>query len=155
MVELASQEVRAFGLVPKVAFLSHSQFGSTSEPSALKMREAVRRLSQRHPDLEVEGEMHADTAISEALRERIFPNARLSGSANLLVMPTLDAANIAFNLLKSVGQGLSVGPMLVGTAKPIHILSQSVTTRGIINMTALAVVDAQEHARFKAAKTAN
>ena len=155
MVELASQEVRAFGLAPKVAFLSHSQFGSTSEPSALKMREAVRRLSQRHPDLEVEGEMHADTAISEVLRERIFPNARLSGSANLLVMPTLDAANIAFNLLKSVGQGLSVGPMLVGTAKPIHILSQSVTTRGIINMTALAVVDAQEHARAKAPRNAS
>ncbi|MCR9176630.1 MAG: NADP-dependent malic enzyme [Alphaproteobacteria bacterium] len=152
MVELASHEVRAFGLVPKVAFLSHSQFGSTAEPSALKMREAVRRLSQRHPDLEVEGEMHADTAISEVLRERIFPNARLSGSANLLVMPTLDAANIAFNLLKSVGQGLSVGPMLVGTAKPIHILSQSVTTRGIINMSALAVVDAQEHERMKASK---
>jgi malate dehydrogenase (oxaloacetate-decarboxylating)(NADP+) len=155
MVELASHEVRAFGLVPKVAFLSHSQFGSTSEPSALKMREAVHRLSQRHPDLEVEGEMQADTAISEVLRERIFPNARLSGSANLLVMPTLDAANIAFNLLKSVGQGLSVGPMLVGTAKPIHILTQSVTTRGIINMTALAVVDAQEHDRIKARKAAS
>jgi malate dehydrogenase (oxaloacetate-decarboxylating)(NADP+) len=149
MVELARHEVAAFGVTPKVAFLSHSQFGTSSEPSAVKMREAVRLLAERNPDLEVEGEMQADTAISEALRERIFPNARLSGSANLLVMPTLDASNIAFNLLKSVGQGLSVGPMLVGTRKPIHILTQSVTSRGIINMTAVAVVDAQEHEKVR------
>jgi len=143
MVELAMQEIRTFGFEPKVAFLSHSHFGTSTEPSALKMREAVRKLAERHPKLEVEGEMQADAAISEILRERTFPNSRLKGSANLLVMPTLDAANTAFNLLKTVGQGLSVGPMLVGAAKPVHILTQTVTARGIINMTAVAVADAQ------------
>ena len=101
------------------------------------------------PGLEVEGEMHADSAISPVVRARTFPNSRLQGTANLLVMPTLDAANVAFNLLKSTGQGLSVGPMLVGTAKPMHILTQSVTVRGIINMTAVAVVDAQAHANAR------
>ncbi len=149
MVELAANEVRAFGLEPKVAFVSHSHFGSSTEPSALKMREAVQRLIERNPALEVEGEMHADSALSETVRERTFPNSRLTGQANLLVMPTLDAANIAFNLLKTSQQGLSVGPMLVGTARPMHILTQSVTVRGIINMTAVAVVDAQEHARAR------
>ena len=154
MVDLAAIEVRAFGLEPKVAFVSHSHFGSSDEPSALKMREAVAKLAAKHPGLEVEGEMHADSAISEVVRNRTFPNSRLQGSANLLVMPTLDSANVAFNLMKSAGQGLSVGPMLVGTAKPMHILTQSVTVRGIINMTAVAVVDAQAHevARRKPAR---
>jgi malate dehydrogenase (oxaloacetate-decarboxylating)(NADP+) len=146
MVELAVNELRAFGIEPKVAFVSHSHFGSSNEPSALKMREAVRRLSERNPKLEVEGEMHADSALSDTVRERTFPNSRLTGTANLLVMPTLDAANITFNMLKTSGHGLSVGPMLVGAARPMHILTQSVTVRGIINMTAVAVVDAQEHA---------
>ncbi len=152
MVELAAIEVRAFGLEPKIAFVSHSHFGTSDEPSAAKMREAVAKLAAKHPGLEVEGEMHADSAVSEVVRSRTFPNSRLQGAANLLVMPTLDSANIAFNLLKSTGQGLSVGPMLVGTAKPMHILTQSVTVRGIINMTAVAVVDAQAHeqARRKA-----
>ncbi len=150
MVELAMNEVRTFGLEPKVAFVSHSHFGASNEASAVKMRRAVARLAAEHPDLEVEGEMHADSAISEAVRNRTFPNSRLSGAANLLVLPTLDAANVAFNLLKSTGQGLSVGPMLVGTAKPMHILTQSVTVRGIINMTAVAVVDAQAHAAARA-----
>ena len=145
MVELAAIEVKAFGLEPKVAFVSHSHFGSSDEASALKMREAVAKLAAKHPGLEVEGEMHADSAISEVVRNRTFPNSRLQGAANLLVMPTLDSANVAFNLLKSTGQGLSVGPMLVGSAKPMHILTQSVTVRGIINMTAVAVVDAQAH----------
>ncbi|MEQ8587489.1 MAG: NADP-dependent malic enzyme [Thalassobaculaceae bacterium] len=145
MVELAATEVRAFGLEPKVAFVSHSHFGTSDEPSAQKMRDAVAKLAAKHPGLEVEGEMHADSAISEVVRNRTFPNSRLTGPANLLVMPTLDSANVAFNLLKSTGQGLSVGPMLVGTAKPMHILTQSVTVRGIINMTAVAVVDAQAH----------
>ncbi|NQW11784.1 MAG: NADP-dependent malic enzyme [Alphaproteobacteria bacterium] len=151
MVELAAVEVRAFGLEPKVAFVSHSHFGTSNEPSAVKMREAVRRLSERWPELEVEGEMHADSALSEAVRERTFPNSRLTGAANLLVMPTLDAANAAFNLLKTAGQGLSVGPMLVGAALPMHILTQSVTARGIINMTAVAVVDAQGYASARQA----
>ncbi len=154
MVELAATEVRAFGLEPKVAFVSHSHFGSSDEPSAQKMREAVAKLAAKHPGLEVEGEMHADSAISEVVRNRTFPNSRLQGAANLLVMPTLDSANVAFNLMKSTGGGLSVGPMLVGTAKPMHILTQSVTVRGIINMTAVAVVDAQAHevARRKPAR---
>ena len=151
MVELAVTEVRTFGLEPKVAFVSHSHFGTSEEASAQKMRQAVARLAARHPELEVEGEMHADSAISATVRNITFPNSRLTGSANLLVLPTLDAANIAFNLLKSTGQGLSVGPMLVGTAKPMHILTQSVTVRGIINMTAVAVVDAQAHAAARAA----
>jgi malate dehydrogenase (oxaloacetate-decarboxylating)(NADP+) len=118
------------------------------------MRDAVAKLAAKHPGLEVEGEMHADSAVSEVVRNRTFPNSRLTGPANLLVMPTLDSANVAFNLLKSTGQGLSVGPMLVGTAKPMHILTQSVTVRGIINMTAVAVVDAQAHeiARRKPAR---
>lgn len=154
MVELAATEVRAFGLEPKVAFVSHSHFGTSDEPSARKMRDAVAKLAAKHPGLEVEGEMHADSAVSEVVRNRTFPNSRLTGPANLLVMPTLDSANVAFNLLKSTGQGLSVGPMLVGTAKPMHILTQSVTVRGIINMTAVAVVDAQAHeiARRKPAR---
>ena len=95
------------------------------------------------PELEVEGKMQGDTAVSEAIRHRIFPNSRLKGQANLLVMPDLDAANISFNLLKQLGEGVSVGPMLLGVAKPAHILTGSVTVRGILNMSALAVVDAQ------------
>jgi malate dehydrogenase (oxaloacetate-decarboxylating)(NADP+) len=149
MVELAVNEVRAFGVEPKIAFVSHSHFGASEEASAVKMRDAVAKLTARHPGLEVEGEMHADSAISPVVRARTFPNSRLQGTANLLVMPTLDAANVAFNLLKSTAQGLSVGPMLVGTAKPMHILTQSVTVRGIINMTAVAVVDAQAHANAR------
>ncbi|MEX2615583.1 MAG: NADP-dependent malic enzyme [Alphaproteobacteria bacterium] len=145
MVRLAAEEVKRFGLVPKVALLSHSNFGTRNSPSAVKMREAVALLHASDPDLEVEGEMHADAAINESIRARVFPNSKLRGSANLLVAPSLDAANIAFNLLKTIGDGLSVGPMLMGMAKPVHIVTQSVTTRGVVNMTAYAVVDAQDH----------
>ncbi|MBM3564598.1 MAG: NADP-dependent malic enzyme [Alphaproteobacteria bacterium] len=140
---LAAEEVRRFGETPKVALLSHSSFGSRDTPSALKMREAVQIIRERSPGLEVEGEMNGDAAVNEELRRRIFPNSRLSGSANLLMMPNLDAANIAFNLLKSLGEGLSVGPILLGAARPAHILTSAVTSRGIVNMTAFAVVDAQ------------
>jgi len=129
-----------------VALLSHSSFGSRDTPSALKMREALSRILQAAPDLEVEGEMQGDAAVSEIIRERIFPNSRLKGTANLLIMPTIDAANIAFNLLKILGEGLSVGPILLGTAQPVHILTQAVTVRGIVNMTAFAVADAQSRA---------
>ena len=149
MTLLAAQEVRFFGIEPKVALLSHSNFGSADTPSARKMRTALERLQVLAPDLQVEGEMHGDAAVSEEIRSRVFPNSRLKGSANLLVMPTLDAANIAFNLLKSLGDGLSVGPMLLGAAKPAHILTPSITTRGIFNMTAIAVVTAQEQAVSK------
>jgi malate dehydrogenase (oxaloacetate-decarboxylating)(NADP+) len=111
------------------------------------MRTAVAKLRQRAPDLEVEGEMHGDFAVDVQSRAAIFPNSQLKGTANLLIMPNLDSANIAFNLLKSTGNGLPVGPMLVGSAKPVHVLNQSVTVRGILNMSAVAVVDAQDVAR--------
>jgi malate dehydrogenase (oxaloacetate-decarboxylating)(NADP+) len=146
MTVMAAREVRRFGIEPKVALLSHSSFGSADTATAIRMREALALVQKRAPALEVEGEMHGDSAVSEEIRNRIFPNARLKGSANLLVMPTLDAANIAFNLLKTLGDGLSVGPMLLGLAHPAHILTPSVTVRGIVNMTALCVVDAQEQA---------
>jgi malate dehydrogenase (oxaloacetate-decarboxylating)(NADP+) len=143
---VAADVVRRFGLTPKGALLSHSNFGSSRARSAQKMRDALQILIDREPDLEVEGEMHSDAAISEQIRERIFPNSRLTGSANLLIMPDLDAANIAFNLIKAVGDGVNVGPILAGVAKPAHVLTQSITVRGIVNMSAIAVVDAQEYA---------
>jgi malate dehydrogenase (oxaloacetate-decarboxylating)(NADP+) len=110
------------------------------------MRKALALLHRRAPDLEVEGEMHADAALNEAIRETVFPNSKLKGTANLLVMPTLDAANIAFNLVKSLGEGLSVGPILLGVSAPAHILTPLVTARGIVNMSAVAVADAQDRA---------
>ncbi len=143
---MAAREVRRFGIEPKIALLSHTNFGSRKTESSRKMRDARRRIKKLAPDLEVEGEMQGDAAVSQAIRERIFPNSELKGEANLLVMPTLDAANIAFNLLKQLGEGVSVGPMLLGVAKPAHILTSSVTVRGLVNMSALAVVDAQVHA---------
>jgi malate dehydrogenase (oxaloacetate-decarboxylating)(NADP+) len=115
------------------------------------MREALSMILKAAPDLEVDGEMQGDAAVSEVIRERIFPNSRLKGTANLLIMPTIDAANIAFNLLKILGEGLSVGPLLLGTAQPVHILTQAATVRGIVNMTAFAVVDAQSRAASPAA----
>jgi len=140
---LAAEEVRRFGITPKVALVSHSNFGTSEAPSATKMRRALAIVNEIDPDLEVEGEMHGDAALSEEVRSRVFPNSRLKGEANLLVMPTLDAANISFNLLKvSSGSGVTLGPMLLGVAKPIHILTPSATVRRIVNMTALAVVDA-------------
>ena len=142
----AAAHLRRFGIEPKVALLSHSSFGSRDTPSALKMREALKVLHADHPDLEVEGEMHADAALDEAVRQRIFPSSRLTGQANLLIMPNLDAANIAFNLVKALGEGLPVGPILIGTAAPAHILTPTVTARGVVNMSAIAVVDAQDRA---------
>ena len=139
----AADAVRHFGIEPKVALLSHSNFGSSDAPSARKMREARLLLHARAPDLEVEGEMHADAAIAEEIRARIFPNSLLKGSANLLIMPSLDAANIAFNMLKMLGDGLAIGPILLGVGRPAHIVTPSSTVRGIVNMTAVAVYDAQ------------
>ena len=143
MTLLSADAVRRFGVIPKVALLSHSNFGSARASSAVKMREAVKILKQRAPSLEVDGEMQADAALDATLRERIFPGSRLKGQANLLVLPDLNTANTAFNLLKSLSGGLPVGPKLIGAAKPVHILTQSVTARGIVNMSAIAVVDAQ------------
>ncbi|HET9700676.1 MAG TPA: NADP-dependent malic enzyme [Burkholderiales bacterium] len=143
---MAAEEVRRFGLTPKVALLSHSSFGSYNTPSARKMARTRVLLEQLAPHLEVEGEMHGDAALSEEIRMRVFPNARLKGEANLLIMPNVDAANISFNLLKTaVGDGITVGPILLGTAKPVHILSPTATVRRVVNMTALAVVDANSH----------
>lgn len=144
MTLLAAEEIRRFGLTPKVALLSHSNFGSSNHPSAEKMRYALELITTAEPELEIEGEMHGDAALSEAVRLHEFPRSRLKGEANLLIMPTLDAANIAFNLLKTAaGHDITVGPMLLGCAKPIHILTPTATVRRIINMTALTVVEAQ------------
>ncbi len=142
MTLLAAEQIRAFGLAPKAALLSHSSFGASGAPSARKMREALRLLRARNPDFEVDGEMHADAALVPAIRDRAVADSTLTDAANLLVMPSLDAANIAFNLLKAAGEGLQVGPMLLGMAKPIHVLVPSVTARGIVNMTALAAAQA-------------
>ena len=143
MTLLAAEEVRRFGIVPKVALLSHSSFGTSDVPSAQKMRRALALVQDRSPELEIDGEMHGDAALSAEVQLRAFPNSRLKGEANLLIMPTLDAANIAFNLLKTAsGDGITVGPILLGAARPAHILTPSATVRRIVNMTALTAVDA-------------
>jgi malate dehydrogenase (oxaloacetate-decarboxylating)(NADP+) len=124
--------------------LSHSNFGTDNSTTARKMRRALGLVLQRDPELEVEGEMRADLAVDESLRARLFPSSWLAGKANLLVMPNLDAANIALNLLRNLGQGTAIGPILLGAGQPAHILSPSSTVRGIVNMTAIAVVEAQD-----------
>ncbi len=145
---LAADELRRFGIAPKVALLSHSNFGSSDTPSAQKMRAALSLIQQRAPELEVDGEMHGDAALDAAVRKAIFPGSALSGEANLLVMPNMDAANIAYNLLKTAaGGGIAIGPVLLGAARAVHILTPSATVRRIVNMTALAVVDSQSHER--------
>jgi malate dehydrogenase (oxaloacetate-decarboxylating)(NADP+) len=143
MTMLVAEETRLFGIEPKIALLSHSNFGSVDSESARRMRDAVAILQREHPDLEVEGEMHSDTALVEETRDRFYPGSRLTGSASVMIMPSLDAANISYNLIKTLGEGLSVGPILLGMAKPVHIVTPSITTRGLVNMTALAAVDAQ------------
>ena len=149
MTILAAEEIRRFGLTPRVALLSHSNFGSENTPTSVKMRWALRMINERAPHIEVEGEMHGDTALSEEIRRRVFPPSRLKGGANLLIMPTLDAANISFNLLKTAaGDGLTVGPLLLGAARPVHILTPTATVRRIVNMTALLSVEvAQQQTR--------
>nr|WP_315261558.1 NADP-dependent malic enzyme [uncultured Duganella sp.] len=140
---MAAEEMRRFGLSPRAALLSHSNFGSSDSPSARKMRAALELVKQRDPSLEVDGEMHGDTALDSKLRNQIMPNSTLTGDANLLVMPNIESANIAYNLVKtSSGNGIAVGPILLGCAKPVHILTPSATVRRIVNMTALCVVDA-------------
>jgi len=140
---LAAEEVQRFGMTPKIALLSHSNFGSARTPSALKMCRVRELLAGMAPHLEVEGEMHGDAALSEEIRRQLFPNSKLKGEANLLIMPTLDAANISFNLLKVIaGEGITIGPILLGAAKTCHILTPTATVRRLVNMTALSVVDA-------------
>ncbi|AZS20525.1 NADP-dependent malic enzyme [Caulobacter sp. FWC26] len=137
--QLAAEAVRRFGLTPKAALLSHSSFGASNSPTARKMRDALALLRAQAPELEVDGEMHADAALSQHLRDRMVADSPLKGSANLLVMPTLDAANIGLTLLSAATESLLVGPLLLGMAKPLHVLIPSVTARGIVNLTALAV----------------
>ena len=145
---MAAEEVRRFGLTPKIALLSHSNFGSVRSDSARKMSRTRELIVERAPGLEVDGEMHGDAALSEEIRQRLYPESILKGEANLLVMPNLDAANIAFNLIKAVnGDGITVGPILLGTAKAVHILTPTATVRRLMNMTALSVVDALHHIR--------
>ncbi len=139
MTLLAADQVKAFGIQPRAALLSHSSFGASHAPSARKMRDALAMVRARAPNLPVDGEMHADEALVPLLRNKAVSDSPLEGAANLLVMPNLDAANIAFNLVKAVGDGLQVGPLLLGMNKPVHILVPTVTARGIVNLTALAV----------------
>ena len=140
---MAAEEMRRFGIQPKAALLSHSNFGSSDQPSAVKMRDVLDLLRQNAPWLEVDGEMHGDVALDAAARHAIMPNSTLVGDANLLVLPNIDAANIAYNLLKTAAGGnIAVGPVLLGAAKPVHILTPSTTVRRIVNMTALTVADA-------------
>ncbi|MDX9885676.1 NADP-dependent malic enzyme [Thauera sp.] len=145
IARMAADELRRFGIEPNVALLSHSNFGSSNSASARKMRKACEILHATSPDLNVDGEMHGDAALSVEMRDKLHPDSRLKGEANLLVMPNLDAANISFNLMKMAnGDGVSVGPILLGAAKAVHIVTPSATVRRLVNMTALAVVDAKE-----------
>ena len=140
---LAADEMRRFGVIPKVALLSHSNFGTSNAPSALKMRQALKLIRERAPGLEIDGEMHGDAALDAETRRAVMPHSTLKGEANLLVLPNLDSANISYNLLKTgAGHNVAVGPILLGAARPVHILTPSATVRRIVNMTALAVVDA-------------
>jgi len=144
----AVDELKRFGIPPKVAFLSHSSYGSSKRASARKMREARDLFVARHPEIECDGEMHGDAALSEAIRRNILPDSSLNGAANLLVLPNIDAANILFNVLKvTAGKGVTVGPILLGSAAPVHILTPSASMRRVVNMTALAVADAAEARR--------
>tara|TARA_B110000483_G_scaffold218564_1_gene272012 strand:+ start:410 stop:2683 length:2274 start_codon:yes stop_codon:yes gene_type:complete len=140
---LAAEEVRRFGLIPNIALLSHSNFGTSKDISAQKMSLAREIIIERDPTLKVDGEMHGDAALDEQIRQTIFPNAQISGEANLLIMPNLDAANIAFNLMKvTVGEGITIGPILLGPSKVVHVLTPTATVRRLVNMSALCSVDA-------------
>nr|WP_280140911.1 phosphate acyltransferase [Halomonas daqiaonensis] len=140
---MAAEQVRRFGITPRAALVSHSNFGSDDFDSAKKMRQALALIRERAPDLVVDGEMQADAALSMGVRGRILPDSLLEGEANLLIMPNLDAANITFSALKALGNGVAVGPILLGAAKSVHVLNRTVTARGITNMSAFAVVEAQ------------
>ncbi|MBK6895227.1 MAG: NADP-dependent malic enzyme [Alphaproteobacteria bacterium] len=143
MTLMAAEEVRRFGIKPKVALLSHSNFGTIDTETSRKMRAAFADIRRRDPDLEIDGEMQADVALSESVRERVMPNSRLNGQANLFIMPNVESANITFNMLRTLSDGVSIGPLLLGAARPAHILTPSVTARGIINITSIATVGAQ------------
>ena len=146
MAMMAADQVRRFGIHPKVALLSHSNFGSGSSESARKMSRAAALLPAMSSDeLEIDGEMHGDSALSEDIRHEAHPESPLMGEANLLIMPNIDAANIAYNLLKmTAGEGVTIGPILLGAARPVHVLTSTSTVRRLVNMTALAVVESLE-----------
>ena len=152
MTALAADAVRSFGLEPKAALLSHSSFGSSNSATARKMRHALALIRAGSPELEVDGEMHGDAALIEHLRGRAVPDSRLTGVANLLVMPGLDAANIGFNLLKAGADGLAIAPLLLGMSQPVHVLVPSVTARGIVNVSAVVAMDAARRAAAEGAK---
>ncbi|MBP9940467.1 MAG: NADP-dependent malic enzyme, partial [Comamonas sp.] len=140
---MAAEEMMRFGIKPKVALLSHSNFGSSNQPSAVKMRQTLELLRIQAPWLEVDGEMHGDVALDGPSRLKLMPNSTLIGAANLLVLPNIDAANISYNLLKqAAGGGIAIGPVLLGASQPVHVLTPSTTVRRIVNMTALTVADA-------------
>jgi malate dehydrogenase (oxaloacetate-decarboxylating)(NADP+) len=141
MAMLGAEEIRRFQIDPRVALLSHSNFGASNSASARKMRAALQLVLDRNPDFQIDGEMHADAALLPNLRERIVPETRLEGTANLLVMPNLDAANIAATLLASAADASLVGPLLLGMSKPVNVLVPSVTARGIVNLTAIAAAE--------------
>jgi hypothetical protein len=143
MTIACASHVERFGIKPKIALVSHSDFGSVDSASALKMRNALQLLLERAPGLEVDGEMQADTALSQVIRDKVLPGSRFEGEANVLIMPNLDAANIAYQLTKALADALPVGPILIGPARPAHVVTPSVTARGIVNITAVAVVEAQ------------
>jgi malate dehydrogenase (oxaloacetate-decarboxylating)(NADP+) len=146
MTLMAAAQVKRFGIEPRVALLSHSAFGSSDLESPVKMRKALALIREKAPWLEVDGEMHGDAALDQAFRDRAFPLSTLNGEANVLIMPNLDAANISYQLIRVLADALPVGPILIGAARPAHILTPSVTARGVVNMTALAVVEAQQQA---------
>ncbi|MCB1560265.1 MAG: NADP-dependent malic enzyme, partial [Xanthomonadales bacterium] len=139
----AAYRLKLFGIDPKVALVSHSNFGSHESPSATKLQEALAIIREKAPNLEVEGEMQVDAALNEDIRNRIFPNSRLKGRANLLVFPNLDAANTAYNLVRNMSDAVGLGPILMGVSAPAHILTPAATVRRVVNMTAVAAVEAQ------------
>ena len=142
-VILCANHISRFGIVPKIAALSHSDFGEYDTTTSLKMRRVVQLVRERDPTLEIDGEMQVSSALLEATRERFLPTSHLKGEANLLIMPGLSSANIAYQFVKVLSDALPIGPILLGAAKPAHILTDSVTARGVVNMTAIAVVEAQ------------
>ncbi|KAG1257213.1 hypothetical protein G6F65_016000 [Rhizopus arrhizus] len=150
----AAYRMKLFGIEPKVALLSHSNFGSHDSKDALKMRQVRELLLKRNPRLNVDGEMQGDTAWDEALRQKLLPGSTLQGRANLFVLPNLEAANIAYNLVRVFTDGVAIGPILMGVNKPVHILTTSATSRRILNMTAIAAVDAQIRKQLEAEKKA-
>jgi malate dehydrogenase (oxaloacetate-decarboxylating)(NADP+) len=146
VASLAALHVQRFAIKPRIAFVSHSDFGSYDTDSSRKMRRATQLLKEKHPEIEADGEMQGDTALSATARNLVLPHSDLEGDANILIMPNLDTANVAYQMIKSLADALPVGPILIGPARPAHILTPSVTARGILNMTAVAAVEAQERA---------